>query len=408
MADKAYQIAFDGEAVDDDFYGDVVSLTVAERSGVPTTLQLRLATRLNEDGSWTYFDDDRLTPFTAVSVKVGFTGGGGLAAALGSLLGGPSGDDGLVPVFDGYVTAVAANLGSQPGDTNLDLTGMDMTVLLSLEEKVTTYPNLSDSDVAQQILGGYGVQVQADSTPTVHQENDTTLVQRSTDAQLVRELARRNGFEFYFETDPDSGEVVAYFRKPQLDGTPQPDLAIQFGDDSNLRSFSVRVSAQRPLTVKAEQIDVKLDSANTGQAGDTELAKLGATDQNTLVGGPLGSLVTPRDAPAQMLLLGPPTGDATELQTIVQAVRDEAAWFITAGGEVNSDAYQAVLRPHRLVLIKGAGTQYSGKYYVTAVTHELKADGSYVQRFEARRNARDVDGSEQFGDDGLGLPLPGL
>lgn len=40
--------------------------------------------------------------------------------------------------------------------------------------------------------------------------------------------------------------------------------------------------------------------------------------------------------------------------------------------------------------------------------HELKGDGSYIQRFEARRNARDLDGSEQFGGSSLGLAVPGI
>jgi hypothetical protein len=38
----------------------------------------------------------------------------------------------------------------------------------------------------------------------------------------------------------------------------------------------------------------------------------------------------------------------------------------------------------------------------------LTGDGSFTQSFEARRNARDLDGSEQFGASGLGLPIPGL
>jgi hypothetical protein len=59
-------------------------------------------------------------------------------------------------------------------------------------------------------------------------------------------------------------------------------------------------------------------------------------------------------------------------------------------------------------MVKGAGKTYSGKYYVTRVVHELKGDGSYTQNFEARRNARDVDGSENFGSSSLGLPSPGV
>jgi phage protein D len=250
--------------------------------------------------------------------------------------------------------------------------------------------------------------VQADPTLTVHQESNTTIVQRGTDLQFVQDLARRNGMEFYFETDQDSGAITAYFRAPQLDDTPQPDLVVQSGDSSNLKSFAAHLTGRRPLSIKASQVDVTQNTANVTQVGGSKLSSLGASDANTLVAAPLVSLVTPADAQAQMLVLGPPTSDATEMQTIAQAVRDEASWIITAHGEVNSEAYQTVLRPHRLVLISGAGKAYSGKYHVTRVAHELTGDGAYVQSFEARRNARDVDGSEQFGGSGLGLPIPGF
>jgi phage protein D len=410
MADKAYQIAFNGEAVDEDFYGNVVSLTVEENTATASTFRLQLATSLQDDGSWAYLEDDLFALFTKVSIRIGFTGGGGLADALGGALGslGGGGSDGLEPVFDGYITGVNVSLSSEPDSAYIEVSGMDTSVLLSLEEKIATWPNLSDGDIIQQIVGDYVGEVQIDPTPTVHQENDTTIVQRGTDIQFVRDLAQRNGLEFYFETEKDSGNVIAYCRAPQLTGTPQPDLAIQFGEESNLRSFSVRLSGQRPLNVKTAQLDVKTNSPNTAQVGDTQLTKLGENDANMLIGGALGSLVTPKEALAQMLVLGPPTSDATELQTIAQAARDEAGWLITAQGEINSDAYQQVLRPHRLVLVKGAGTPYSGKYYVRRVVHQLTGDGSYTQSFEARRNARGLDGSEQFGANGLGLPIPGL
>jgi phage protein D len=407
MANKAYQIAFSGTAVDEDFYGDVVSLIVEENTGTANTFHLQIALRLQDDGTWTYLDNDRLTLFNAVTIQVGFTDGGGVAAAVGSLLGGGDSNDGLKTVFDGYITNVDVDLGSEPDNAFIRVSGMDTSVLMSLEEKIATWLNMADSDIVQQIVSGYGVVVQADPTTTVHQEDDTTIVQRATDIQFVRDLAQKNGVEFYFETD-DTGTVNAYFRAPQLNDTPQPDLAILFGDQSNLKSFNAHLSGQRPLNVKAVQMDVTANSPNTAQVSDTQLTKLGDNDANTLIGGPLGSLVTPKDAPAQMLLLGPPTSDATEMQTIVQSVRDEAAWFITAHGEINSDAYQSVLRPHRLVLVKGAGTTYSGKYYVTRVVHEMNHEGDYIQLFEARRNARDLDGSEQFGSSSSGLSIPGI
>lgn len=405
---KAIQVALNGTAVDNDFYGDIVSLIVEENTNTAGVFHLQLLARLKDDGSWTYLDDDQLAPLNTVSIKLGFTGGGGLMAALGSLLGGGSGGSGLSAVFDGYITGVHVDLGSEPGNTFVEVSGMDTSFLMSLEEKISAWPDMADSDIVEQIVGGYGVAVTADSTSTVHQENDTTILQRGTDIQFVRDLAQRNGLEFYFKTGDKSGSITGYFQAPQLDGTPQADLAIHFGDNSNLRNFSAHVSAHRPLSVKTVQMDIKANSPNQAQVSDSQLTKLGAKDANTLIGGPLGSLVTPKDAAAQMLVQGPPTSDSTELNTLAQAVRDEAAWFIAATGEINSDAYQAVLRPHQLVLVKGAGKGYSGKYYVTRVVHEMKGDGSYTQKFEARRNARDLDGSEQFGGGGGGLPIPGI
>jgi phage protein D len=350
-------------------------------------------------------EDDRLGLFKKIKVSVGFLSGQGLAGALGGL---GASDDKLAPVFEGYITAVAPYFDSQPGNSTLEIYALDTSVLMSLEEKTATWPNLSDSDIVQQILNGYGVQTKIDSTQTTHQENDTTITQRGTDIQFVRDLAQRNGAEFYFETDKDSGDVTAFFRPPQLDGQPQPDLAIQFGEESNLRSFSVRLSGQRPLSVKVEQIDVKANGVNTAQAGELKRTKLGEKDLSDLESGTLGGLVSPQDAQAQMLLLGPPTSDATELQTMAQAVRDDAGWCIVAQGEINSEAYQTVLRPHRLVLVKGTGRPFSGKYYVTRVVHELDSDGGYTQKFEALRDARDLDGSEQFGGGGLQLSIPGV
>jgi phage protein D len=411
MSDQAYQIGFAGAAVDQDFYADVLSLRVEESVASGSSFQLQLATQVDDNGVWRYLDDDRFALFTKVSIKIGFTGGGGLAGALGALgsaLGGGGGNDGLVPVFDGYVTDLRFDIASEPGDSSILVSGMDTSVLMSLEEKIVVWTNMSDSDVVKKIVGGYGTQVAADATTKVHQEEDAVLVQRASDVQFVRELAQRNGFEFYFETDQTSGSVTGYFRAPQLGGTPQPDLAIQFGDDSNLTRFSARLVGQRPLSIKLAQIDVATNNVNTVKVSDMQLAKLGDKDAGALVGGPLGSLVRPKDTEAQMLISAPATGDETELQTLAQALRDEAGWFITAEGEINGEAYQNVLRPRRLVLVKGAGKAYSGKYYVTRVAHEMSGDGTYTQKFEARRNARDVDGSEYFGAGGLGLSIPGI
>jgi hypothetical protein len=45
---------------------------------------------------------------------------------------------------------------------------------------------------------------------------------------------------------------------------------------------------------------------------------------------------------------------------------------------------------------------------VTHVAHHITPEGTYTQSFQARRNARDLDGSENFGASTLALAVPGL
>lgn len=408
MADFAYQLLFAGEAAGDELYDDVLELTVETRGADPSTVRLKLATTLDEDGDWTHLGDDRWALFAPLTIRLGYLAGEGLAGALSGALGGGGGNDGLVTLFTGYVSGVELSLGSEPGQTVLTVMAVDPSLLLGLEEKVAVWSNVTDSDVIEQIAGSYGLDTDVEATATTHEENETVLVQRSTDLQFLRTLARRNGFEFAFEPDPDSGDPVAHCTAPQLDDTPQPDLAIQFGEESNLARFGVTVDGRRPLNVKVTQTDMHAKSANTAQVTSISLTELGADDLDALAGDAIDRLATPQDAASQLLLLGPPTSDTTELQALAQAARDEAGWFMTATGEVNCDAYGAVLRPRRTVLVKGAGDLYSGTWYVTRVTHTITSDGRYRQTFDAKRNARGLTGNEPFGGDGLSLPLPGL
>jgi hypothetical protein len=407
MADFAYQIFFDDDAAEDEFYADVIELTIDVRGDGAATATMRLATTLDDDGEWIHLDDERIALFAPIEIRLGYEEGEGLAGALGGALGG-GGNDGMIPVFTGFVSGAELKLSGTPGQTFFDVWMVDTSLLLGLEEKVVVWTDLSDGEVIDQITGEYADKTDIDPTGTVHAANENVLVQRATDLQFVRMLARRNGLEFAFETDPDSGDVVAFCKVPQLDGLPQPDLAVQFGLDSNLVSFGVTVDGRRPLNVKVTQTAIHTKTPNIAQVADVTLDLLGEDDLASLTSTAIDSLAPPLEATAQLLLLGSPTDDPTELNTMAEAARDEAGWFMAATGEINCDAYGFVLQPRRTVLVKGAGSLYSGMYYVTRVTHKLTSDGRYRQTFEARRNAIGLDGSEEFGGDGLGLPLPGF
>ena len=81
-----------------------------------------------------------------------------------------------------------------------------------------------------------------------------------------------------------------------------------------------------------------------------------------------------------------------------QAVVDRSAFAITAEGVVNAAVLGQVLRAKKPVLVRGAGTQFSGQYYVERVLHRFETNG-YQQRVTLKRNAVGVLRQDNFQDD---------
>ena len=57
---------------------------------------------------------------------------------------------------------------------------------------------------------------------------------------------------------------------------------------------------------------------------------------------------------------------------------------VTAEGELDSVRYGSMLRPHRLVAVRGVGRAYNGRYFVKRVTHRIER-GVYTQAFKLSR-----------------------
>jgi phage protein D len=379
VAERFYQLFFGDAPASSDFYGRVIEVAVEERAWEADTFRLKVGLRLLDGGEWSDVDASDFALFTKVRIEAGFRDGNTEA------------------LTEGYITEVHAHFEDAARQPYLEVQGLDASVLMTLEEKIVAWPNLSDSDIATQIFAGYGFTPDVTRTDPVHQDTDVTIVQRGTDLQFLRRLARKNGFEVGVEADRTTHATTGYFRPPTLTGTPQTALSVAFGDRSSLRAFDVKVDGLRPLAVETSQIDVKAKAANSGTGTSLQLAAIGQQDLSALVSSPMGSLASPRDAAGKLWLHGVPASDTTELGALAQAARDDAGWLVTATGEINSDVYATVLRAGRLVLVRGAGSLHSGKYYVTRVTHRIGGDGRYEQSFEARRNAVGLDGSEDFG-----------
>ncbi|HTV18232.1 MAG TPA: hypothetical protein VMG12_06165, partial [Polyangiaceae bacterium] len=136
-------------------------------------------------------------------------------------------------VFHGYITAVAPTFGeARVPDSCLELTALDASCLMHFEERTVAHVGKSDAEIVRQIYESYGFGVDIEPTATVRTPERGPLVQRTTDAEFIRLLARRNGYEAYVEHDSTpikkgastGAEVIGHFHSPRLSQKPQPRL----------------------------------------------------------------------------------------------------------------------------------------------------------------------------------------
>jgi hypothetical protein len=340
--------------------------TSTEQAG---TFTLRFDLSQTALGDWDVLQVDIFRPLVPIQVRVHL--GLGLSEAL----------------INGYVHSARLQNSNTPGGSTLEVTGMDATAtLMNLFEQPFPWPNLPDNVIATTIFGKYLITPLVFPTPSLRTILQTTTIQRTSDIRFLRQLARRYGYECFVQPDPLIGVDVGHFHPPQIIAPPQGVLSINFGAATNLTSFDVRYDMLQPTTALAAAID------------PTTRAPLPAIAL-TSIEPPMGL------EPALLRVLPPPisrptdtdAANAPELLATAQSIVNRSSRAIRATGEIDGGMFERVLRPGLPVLVRGAGREHSGLFYVSQVTHTISAD-RYAQRFEAWRNAVTLTGAEPFVD----------
>jgi phage protein D len=336
-----------------DLFKALIEMTVEEDHRLAAMFRIKLDMQRGSDGLWEFLDDERIKPWSKVVI----------AASV---------DDEETELITGYITQITPHFDPVESDCCLEIYGMDGSSLMSLEEKIKDWPNKSDSDIAREVFAAHNLAPEVEETAIVHDEAVATIIQRETDIQFLKRLARRNGFECFVKGQ------TGFFRKPALTELPQTLLAVHFGEESSLISFDAQLNALRPTAVEMSQIDV------IGK--ETQDAAAEANEQQQLGRDGAQSLEPPNGATSRLFVRHALATGQPEMEKLCRAIFDEAEWLIEARGQIESSIYGAVLKARSLVPIKGVGETFSGMYYITNVRHVFREE-IYQQHFTARRNA---------------------
>jgi phage protein D len=336
----------------DDQMSDATMVEVQQRMGERTTYKLRYDIDITGDDI-PALSDARSDPGSLLSVLVPVNGAN-------------------VCLVKGPVTAHQINFVHGGAGSYLEVQGTDTTIAMDRETKTVLWPDVTDSDAVNTILGQYGYTPDLDPTDASHPENKHSLVQRDSDWRFVKRLARRNGILFWVDSD-ETGTETAHFKKPVVAGDPAMNLDINL-DTSQIDSLTLNWDVERPSSVVASQVNLNDKSAIDGAVAQTPLAPLGGTALSAIATGVRSVPVTA------------PVDDVGDLQARGQSALIEAGWFIRAACQTSLKALNDIMKPNTLVNLRGMGTRHSGNYYVAAVKHVITPDG-HTMDVELIRNA---------------------
>jgi hypothetical protein len=290
-------------------------------------------------------------------------------------------------LINGYILDSQVHAAGSPGSSRYEVVGMDaLGTLMANNQQPFPWPNLSDTEIAAAIFTKYAMLSLVDDLPSTRTMLDTTTNQRIYDAPFLFDLAHCNNLELYIQPDPFAGTDVGHLHRPYTYLPSQGVLSVDFGRQTNLTQFNVSNDMLKPTGVTGATVDQQTRASVPafGQVS-TELPMGREPTLSRVLPPPLARLIPGCAA------------NPTEAQLRALAHASATSRSVTAQGEVDGIKFGRPLRVGLPILVRGAGQQNSGLYYVKSVTHRISRD-DYSQSFTAWRNAVGLTGAEVFID----------
>ncbi len=341
------------------------TIEVQENADAPGTLTMRVPVNRTYGGDLQFVGDQTFEPYTHGGESLVIAAPGQAAQC----------------VFDGYVLSWHLHLDRTSGTSTLELWAQDASWLLSIGDKVREWSGMTDGDVANQIFGEAGfATTQANTMNDSPQRSpDThTLLQRGTDLQFLRGLARRNGKLCRVASACTPGARTGYFVTPDVGGDPVATIDLADPNAWTVNSLDFDWDVLRPSAVDASQVplDSDTDDSVSGDATDSGLAPLATRTYCHLRRAAADAAAADGDRRRARPAL-PQRGAALRESGLVRQ---------RCRGESDLERLGQALRAGTVVKVQGAGTLHSGNWFVWNVRHTITPD-AVKAAFTLVRNA---------------------
>lgn len=261
-------------------------------------------------------------------------------------------------VFKGEVTSASIDL-----DTGGYLLGTvqatDKSHRMHRNMMRRTFLKKKISDIANTLAGEAGLSKEVDVTSHVY---DYLIQAGESNWDFLKQLANRIGYSMFVS------EGKLYFKKPDASLGDGPTL--EWGNSLISFRSSVR-SASQVSKVNVHGWDWKAQKEILGNASPPSSGKQGGWAKT-------GEAEAKQFGTSELDILTLPVADQSEAKTIAAGIASAVQGsFHYAEGESLGDPN---IQPGKSIEIRGVGNKFSGKYFVTSVTHRF-AEGGYTSAF---------------------------
>jgi phage protein D len=333
---------FNGTAATQDQLARVEEISVEQDADAAWEARIQLIVALDEHGNWQNTDDTFTTDFSRVRVELQFN------------------TDPWVPLIDGPVVGVDHSLHNEPGKSTITLIVQDDSVLLNRTAQTQVFEGQSDSDIATQLFNAVpGItpgNIQS-TTPSADPLGGVT-VQRETSIQLLRRLARRNGYHAYVLPGDSPGQSQGCFAPYATDPTTGLPTLVLLGADRNMENFSATNDAQSPTRYSASTVGIGDRSTSDQTSSFGNVPQLGDQPAYSDESSTGQDYLSPHD-------LDEDPSRATSAATT------RSAYSVHATGRTLPDCYNGILVPFDVVTVQAGPMQHSGNYVITKVHHRV-------------------------------------
>lgn len=285
----------------------------------------------------------------------------------------------IEPVLDGIIQEVVHKPAENGQVGTITVKGRDLTVLMDKEMNAETFEGMSAPSIVLDLLktySRYGIVPKVIPPKNNSPDNplDRTPALQGTPLSIILHLAKLNGFVFRLTPGPFPLTSTAYWGPATLPDNPLKAITTDMGAATNVSNLEFQNAPNRAAVIKGDVLDQSSGVVVPIRSFPSGRMALGVKSALTDLSAHRTELL--KQIPGQ----GTGAGLA-QAQSQSEATDDT----LTATGEVDLARYGSLLKPARLVGLRGAGWDLSGLYRVRDVIHTIEP-GRWNQSFTLARN----------------------